>query len=54
MKENFDHAEKINALTLVIRSICEENNINKAVVIDDFIYMINREYEEKRNTNELA
>jgi len=38
-----DHAQKINYLTLIIKSICEENNIYKEVVIQDFIYLMNKE-----------
>ena len=37
-----DHTEKIQALTLVIKDICEENNLNKKFVIKDFIYQIQR------------
>ncbi len=44
---NFDHAEKIHALTIIIRSICEENKFDKTVIIDDFIYIMNRENEKK-------
>lgn len=36
-----DHATKIMLLTEVIKSICEENKLNKDVVIDDFIYTMN-------------
>ncbi len=49
--KNFDHAEKIHALTMVIKSICEENNISKNLVIDDFIYIIgkNEKAEDAKN-----
>jgi hypothetical protein len=39
-KDNLDHAEKILYLTLVIKSICKENNIEKRIVIEDFIYLM--------------
>lgn len=34
---SLDHAEKINYLMLIIHSICEENNLKKSVIVDDFI-----------------
>lgn len=48
MFKNLDHAEKIHYLTLIIRSLCDENNLNKNVVIDDFIYVLEKK-EEKVN-----
>lgn len=47
MENNLDHEEKIHYLSLIIKSICEENNISKRVVVDDFIDLI---YEEKDPT----
>lgn len=41
--KKLDHAEKIEYLTLVIKSICEENNLSKRIVIDDFIYLIEKQ-----------
>lgn len=38
--KTLDDAEKIEYLSLVIKSICEENNICKKVVIEDFIYLL--------------
>lgn len=38
-----DHADKIMYLTLIIKSLCEENNLNKDVVIDDFIDLLKKE-----------
>ncbi len=35
-----DHEEKIQSLILEIKDICEDNNINKKVVIEDFIYIL--------------
>jgi hypothetical protein len=46
MPTNFDHAEKIHALTIVIKSLCEENNISKKVVVEDFIYWMNFKNDE--------
>lgn len=43
----YDKATQIMHLTCVIRALCEENNISKRVVIEDFIYLINREDEKK-------
>lgn len=40
---NLDHDEKMLYLTLIMRTICEENNLSKQIVIDDFIYLMNRE-----------
>lgn len=51
--KNYDHEEKIIALTTVIRSLCEENNLNKSVVIEDFIYFINREHEKMKVNNSV-
>lgn len=45
-KINLDHAEKIMYLTIVIKSICEENNLNKDLVIDDIIYILKEEIKE--------
>lgn len=41
-----DLATQIQYLSMVIRQICEDNDLNKEVVIDDFIYMMNREDEK--------
>ncbi len=38
--KKLDHEEKITYLTLVIKSICEENDLNKSVIIEDFIDII--------------
>jgi|KBSMisStaDraftv2_1062788.scaffolds.fasta_scaffold160148_3 hypothetical protein len=38
-----DHATKILYLTLIIKAICEENEINKDVVIEDFIDLLKQE-----------
>lgn len=51
--KTLDHAEKIEALTQVIKSICEENNLNKQVVVDDFCFTFfpKEEYIIIRNEN---
>ena len=36
-----DHATKIDYLSRVIKTICEENNLKKEVVIEDFIDLMN-------------
>lgn len=41
-----DHAEKIHYLTLIIKNICEENGLNKELIIDDFIYLLSSKDEE--------
>ncbi len=38
-----DYAEMIDALTLVIKAIAENNKINKEVVISDFIDILEKE-----------
>ncbi len=38
-----DHATKIMWLTEIIKAICEENNIDKRVVLEDFIYQMGKE-----------
>lgn len=48
-KIHLDHEEKINALTMVIKSICEENNISRYVVIEDFIDLMEEKFEEEQN-----
>jgi len=51
MHRNLDHAEKIQALSLVIKCLCEENDLNKDVVIEDFIYLIKMNISEQKNEN---
>ncbi len=41
--KNLDHEEKISYLTLIIKSICEENNLSKDIIIEDFIDMLKKE-----------
>lgn len=48
-KTKFDHAEKIQALTMVIKSICEENSLSRYVVIEDFIDLMEEKFEEESN-----
>lgn len=48
-KIQFDHEEKITALTIVIKSLCEENNLNKSVVIEDFIDLMEQKFMEEEN-----
>ena len=40
MRKHLDHEEKIQYLIYVIKSICEENNLNKKVIIEDFICIL--------------
>ena len=46
-----DHAQKIYHLTLVIKSLCEEFNLNKQVVIEDFIGEIMKKNKENNGTS---
>lgn len=42
-----DHCEKIFYLSIVIKNICEENNLSKDVIIEDFIYLLKQKEEVK-------
>jgi len=44
-----DHAEKIMYLSYIIRSICRENKLNKDVIIEDFIDLMNQEESNENN-----
>ena len=47
--KDLDHAAKILYLTLVIRSLCRENNLPKDVIIEDFIDLMNEECPNENN-----
>lgn len=40
-----DIAEQIQHLSVVIRQLCEDHNISKDIVLEDFKYMLMRENE---------
>jgi hypothetical protein len=53
MKLSLDNAEKIHYLTLIIKTICEENGLSKAVIIEDFIELMSGETKEKKKLDRL-
>lgn len=44
---NLDHAEKIMYLTAVIKSLCEENNLNEDLLIEQFIDRMKYKHESE-------
>jgi hypothetical protein len=45
--KKFDLEEQITLLTYVIRQVCEDNDLNKSIVIEDFEYIMNRKDENE-------
>ena len=53
MNLELDHAEKIHYLMLIIKNICEENDLYIPVIIDDFQEIMNQKIIKKEASNEF-